>query len=111
MAYAMLAIVAVLSLIPVSNVDIQVSDKAMHFVVYFGLSAGFMVLLQQHSNIKWIVGGLVIYGIVLEILQGMTGYRYMEGLDVVANSLGVLAGVLVRFSPLPVLFRRIESRF
>lgn len=55
--------------------------------------------------------GLVLYGVVLEILQGLTGYRMMDGGDMLANSIGVLIGLAVWFSLLPHWFRRIESNF
>ena len=110
MAYAMLLIVAVLSLMPVT-VEVGVSDKTIHFLIYSCLSAGFMVLLQHSSRILWVILGLISYSALIEVLQGMTGYRYMEGLDILANSLGVMAGVIIRFTRLPLVFRTLESRF
>ena len=111
MAYATLILVAVLSLMPVPETAVNVSDKVMHFVVYFILSAGFMVLVRQQSNIVKVAIGLVLYGVALEFLQGLTGYRMMEFLDMVANSSGVVAGLLVRLTPMPVWFRMLEAKF
>ena len=53
---------------------------------------------------------LVLFGIAIEILQGLTGYRYLESMDMLANSLGVTIGVLVRLTPVPVWFRQLERR-
>lgn len=39
--------------------------------------------------------GLLVYGIVIEILQYFTGYRMLEILDVVANTLGLIFGCLI----------------
>lgn len=108
LAYATLAIVAILSLIP--SPDIGGSDKLLHFITYFILSAGFSVLVQQHQSMIAIAFGLVIYGILLEFFQGMTGYRYMDGLDMLANSVGVVVGLLVRFTAFPEWSRMLEVR-
>jgi len=105
-AYAVLAIVGVLSLIPAP--DIGVSDKSMHFVTYFALSAGFNILVKFDRSLIFVVFGLISYGILLEFLQGMTGYRYMETYDMLANTAGIICGLIVRFSFLPEWFRKIE---
>jgi glycopeptide antibiotics resistance protein len=36
--------------------------------------------------------GFIAMGIAIEFLQGMTGYRHFDVLDMVANGLGVLLG-------------------
>ena len=109
-AYAALILVAVLSLMPVPETAVNVSDKVMHFVVYFILSAGFMVLIRHQSNIVKVAIGLVFYGVALEFLQGLTGYRMFEFLDMVANSSGVIVGLMVRVTPAPVWFRMLEAK-
>jgi len=98
--------VGVLSLIPAPDID--VSDKSMHFVTYFFLSAGFTTLVRFNRSLVFVVVGLISYGILLEFLQGMTGYRLMETYDMLANSAGVVCGLIVRFSFLPEWFRKIE---
>lgn len=108
MAYAMLALVALLSLMPAP--DVGGNDKVMHFITYWLLSAGFTTLARFNRSLLWVSSGLIAYGIVLEYVQGMTGYRFLEGADMLANSAGVLCGLLIRFSPVPVWFRSIESR-
>jgi len=35
------------------------------------------------------------YGILMEVLQGFTGYRHMEGADLLADLLGLMVGHLV----------------
>lgn len=110
MAYAMLAMVGVLSLIPSPDIDIEGSDKFIHFFTYFILSTGFTVLVRFNSSLLFVAAGLISYGIVLEYLQGLTGYRFMEGYDMLANSAGVIAGLMVRLTAIPGWFRRIELR-
>ena len=109
LGYAMLALVAYVSLIPVT-IDVADSDKLLHLVTYFLLSAFFTTLVQNARRLWRVVPGLILFGVLIEILQGLTGYRYLEIMDMLANSLGVLVGVLVRLTPVPVWFRRLESR-
>ncbi|MDH3632602.1 MAG: VanZ family protein [Gammaproteobacteria bacterium] len=104
----MLLGVAVLSLMP--SPDIGVSDKLSHLVTYFFLSGWFSLLVVNRISLGWIVIGLVGYGMLIELLQGMTAYRYPEWGDVLANGAGVLAGILFYFSPLPRLLRFVDTR-
>jgi len=105
-AYVVLALVGVFSLIP--SPDIGVSDKSLHFITYFMLSAGFSTLVRFNRSMMLVVIGLIGYGVLLEFLQGMTEYRFMETYDMLANSAGVLCGLVVRLSFLPEWFRKIE---
>lgn len=111
MAYAMLAIVGVLSLVPVPDVGVEGSDKLMHFSTYFLLSAGFTTLVRFNRSLLLIFIGLISYGVLLEFLQSLTGYRYMESYDMLANSAGVVCGLLVRFSSVPLWFRQKELQY
>ena len=104
-----LALVAVVSLIPAP--DIGGSDKLWHFITYAGLSAGFSLLVQRPGQLLLAALGLILYGVVLEYLQGLTGYRTMDSADMLANSTGVILGLPVWFTALPVWFRSIEGRF
>ena len=104
----MLAGVALVSLMPAP--DIGVSDKLSHLVTYFFLSGWFSLLAVNRVSLGWTVIGLVGYGMLIELLQGMTAYRYPEWGDVLANGAGVLAGILFYFSPLPRLLRFVDSR-
>lgn len=105
----MLGVVAFLSLMP-DPPGADVNDKLLHFSAYAGLSACFSTLVRDHRQLSGVAIGLIGYGILIEILQGLTGYRFMEALDVVANSAGVMTGLLVWLTPLPSWFRRLEAR-
>ena len=100
--------VALVSLMPAP--DIGVSDKLSHLVTYFFLSGWFSLLAVNRVSLGWTVIGLVGYGMLIELLQGMTAYRYPEWGDVLANGVGVLAGILFYFSPLPRLLKFIDTR-
>ena len=104
----MLLAVAALSLMPAP--DIGVSDKLSHLVTYFLLAGWFSLLSVNRVALGWTVVGLIGYGILIELLQGMTAYRYPEWGDVLANGAGVLTGILLYFSPLPRLLKFVDSR-
>ena len=109
LGYVLLALVAYLSLAPVTT-HIPASDKTLHFVTYCGLSAFFTSLVQASRSLWLVAPGLVLFGVLLEILQGLTGYRYFELMDMLANGLGVMAGLLCRLTPMPSWLRRVEAR-
>lgn len=100
--------VALVSLMPAP--DIGVSDKLSHLVTYFFLAGWFSLLAVNRVSLGWTSVGLVGYGMLIELLQGMTAYRYPEWGDVLANGAGVLAGILFYFSPLPRLLSFIDTR-
>jgi VanZ family protein len=106
MAYILLAIVAIASLLPAP--EMGTSDKLLHLITYAFLSAVFSTLVCRNVSLFKVVPGLILFGIVLEFLQGMTGYRYMEVNDMLANSAGVFIGLLVRLTPIPRWFRQLE---
>jgi VanZ family protein len=106
LAYALLAIVALASLLPVP--DMGTSDKLLHLLTYTVLSAVFSTLVCRNISLLKVVPGLILFGILLEFLQGLTGYRYLEVNDMLANSVGVFAGLVVRLTPIPLWFRRLE---
>ena len=68
------------------------SDKVLHLVGYATLG-----VLAALSRLRWPVALVVVigWGLALEMIQGALGYRSFEWLDVVADGLGALAGVLV----------------
>lgn len=106
MAYALLVIVAIASLIPAP--ELGTSDKLLHLLTYACLSSVFSTLVCRNISLLNVVAGLIVFGIVLEFLQGMTGYRSMEVNDMLANSLGVVMGLSVRLTPIPRWLRRLE---
>lgn len=104
----MLLVVAVISLVP--SPDIGVSDKLSHLVTYFLLAGWFSLLAAKPIRLVRILIALIAYGMLIELLQGMTAYRYPEWGDVLANGIGVLVGILLYFTPLPRLLRIIDAR-
>ena len=74
---------------------VSISDKTIHFIAYFFLMLSWLyVFLKKKSflkNVKFIFIACIAFGIIIEILQGVTTtYRTLSFLDVAANTLGVL---------------------
>ncbi len=70
-------------------------DKINHFIAYGALMGWFGQLYQTIRKRLIIAIILLFLGVVLEFAQGATGYRYLDWVDAVANSFGVLIGLLV----------------
>jgi VanZ family protein len=68
------------------------SDKLLHF-------AGYAVLgvLGVLSGLRWPIAAVVAlgWGLLLEVAQGLLGYRSFEWWDVVADGLGALLGAVI----------------
>ena len=80
------------------------TDKIVHLVGYSVLMFWWAQLIFQR---RWrLAVAVVLFGIVIEWLQGFTPNRQTDALDALANSSGVLLGWLVaRLSPnLPQCF-------
>ena len=110
-AWLIILAIIVLSLMP--NPDrltpFSASDKFLHALAY-GVSMLWFGLCFNRNKLFFIGGGLVLLGIVLEFMQGQTGYRTMSLLDIIANCVGVSAGLLLSFSPLSRSLQYIEQR-
>lgn len=68
-------------------------DKAQHFIAYFGLAAMATTVIGLSRRLLWAIGGIILLGGMLEILQGYTG-RDPDIFDVIANSIGACCGTL-----------------
>lgn len=79
-------------------------DKVGHLIGYFGLS--FVFCAEWAKHIRWsnktgrwliyIASVCVLYGVVIEVLQGFVFYmRSFDYADMAANTGGVLLGVLL----------------
>jgi len=105
---AMLLAVAVVSLLPAPAIATGVNDKLSHLLVYTLLSGWFCLLARGRAAFAGSIAGLIAYGMMIEWLQGMTGYRYAEWGDVIANSAGCLLGALGYLRPLRRSFARFD---
>jgi VanZ family protein len=96
--------VAILSLgaVPKLNIglDLKSSDKYLHFIAYFTLCLLWYFALKDrlHRYVFRILipVGLILYGIILEGLQGgLTTYRTADIYDAVANTAGVIVAMFL----------------
>ena len=62
-------------------------DKAFHFLVYLALTSWFIQLLKKKYYVTTVIFFL-FQGILIEILQKLSGNRSFEIADIMANSLG-----------------------
>ena len=106
-AIGLALIIAVLSLISIKDlnpVKIRNSDKFGHLIAYACLGiAWFYYGFKHNKKIGYIFILLVVYGIILEALQGaLTSYREPDFYDILANTIGVFVGWIIMTS----LFRK-----
>tara|TARA_R110002072_G_scaffold534_2_gene3561 strand:- start:101996 stop:102349 length:354 start_codon:yes stop_codon:yes gene_type:complete len=98
-----LVLVAIICLIPIpekATPDINNFDKVIHLSVYIWLSWLAGHCLNSFKTITL----LIVYGLAIELIQPMTGYRSFEFYDILANSSGVLLGhYLFKFLKIPLL--------
>ncbi|MCW5581755.1 MAG: VanZ family protein [Luteimonas sp.] len=105
-----IAALVVLSLMPGPPMpDFEDSDKLGHFLAYFALAAGAVQLFARWSSLLGAGVGLVLLGVGMEYAQGaFTDYRMLDARDALANTIGVIAGLGTRLTPLRDLLLRLD---
>ncbi|MFK5937419.1 MAG: VanZ family protein [Sulfurimonas sp.] len=68
-------------------------DKSNHFIAFFVLYI-FMSLGYYKLSLQVKVAILLAFGLQIEIVQDLTGRSLFSGLDILADSIGVLIGIL-----------------
>jgi len=93
--YLMLLIVLVLSLLPIDQPNFSPNDKVNHLLAYAALLvSGYLA----HRHLGFAGLFVVLFGVLVEVLQGLTSYRMFSFADMLADSAGVAlgcAGILV----------------
>ncbi|MFZ7097227.1 VanZ family protein [Luteimonas dalianensis] len=107
-----IAAVVVVSLAPPPPMPpVEGGDKIGHFLAYGVLAAAAVQLYTRWPSLLGAGLGLVLMGIGLEWAQGaLTETRQMERADALANTLGVIAGLATRLTPLRDLLLHLDSR-
>lgn len=99
-----LVIIAVLSLMPVSDLPhftvFSGIDKMVHVSMYFGLAFlacwSFEINRDRMKPIYFLLSGVFMYGVLMEILQRtMHNGRNFDFRDMLANLTGAIAGILI----------------
>ena len=109
-------VIIVASLIPIPDNpplgDVPLMDKWVHFVMYGGLVfAAWLDWWLQKNKSRTCLFALVIclysalLGGLMEILQGMTGYRSSEWLDFYADVVGAVLATFISVVVLHLLRR------
>jgi VanZ family protein len=84
------------------------ADLFYHGMGYLVLSTAFAMAYPQKKGI--IATGLILQGILIEIIQPYTG-RMFEFYDMLANTLGVVLGMIIWISFLEKLFHSFTQKF
>lgn len=95
--FIILVAIAYLSLTPKEALTIG-NDKISHFIAYSVLMINIGLIV--HGSTKGMIIGVslaLLYGALMEIGQHFVPGRYMSLMDIIANSLGVLFGVIITF--------------
>lgn len=109
--FVYIALIIYLSLAPISSVmpSAAGTDKVMHIAAYAIMMIWFGLIYKARRRVIVLGIAFIILGIVLEILQGLTGYRSMEVMDMIANNAGVLIGWIAIQSRLGDILTLIEK--
>jgi len=92
--------------------EVNVNDKLIHIVVFFG----FAVLVDLASSRKpfWLWKGLplLVYGIGIEVMQYFTPFRSFSVMDMVADFAGILIYFLLKLAVLNIVkYNSEDSKF
>ena len=111
---AAIAAVVISSLLPAADVpvpDMPNGDKLLHASAYLALAAMAVQLFPRWSSLLGAGVGLVLLGIGVEYAQGvLTVDRIADARDALANTLGVIAGLGTRLTPLRDALLKFDTR-
>jgi len=99
----LVSVVIFLSLAPTQSLPdlpFPYSDKVNHVLAYTAMMFWFGQIFRKRSASLLIASCLVAMGIVLEYIQGSTGYRTFEYADMAANGIGAVAGLFLSWTRL-----------
>lgn len=88
-------LIAYFSLIPIEHEIFKgIDDKWSHFVTYLIL---FIIAKKVHTKSNYLTCAITcfIYSFIIECIQYFIPNRYFEGLDLIANSLGIFLGIVI----------------
>src|SRR4051794_27646151 len=92
--WLLVAVIIYLSLAepPSMEMPAENADKYGHALAYATVMLWFMQLYPKTRTRALIGLGLLLLGIALEFLQGMTGFRSFEYADMLADAVGIVLG-------------------
>ena len=86
------------------------SDKLAHFCAYGGMMFWFGQIFRARPASLLVAIGLILLGVILEFLQGATGYRTFDYLDMTANAIGAIVGLFLSWTRLGGMLALFERR-
>jgi len=92
------------------HVDVNFFDKYAHTFGYFVLMGWFMQLYHVRKNILQCGVLLILMGISIEFIQDLTGYRFFDIYDMMANTAGVLLAWSLSKTPFPLILSYFEKK-
>lgn len=109
-AWLLLAAVVIMSLIPgPPSPPVLTWDKSQHALAWGLLAWWFLQAWEGRRPFGWCLFLLAVAATV-ELLQGTTGYRTSDWLDMLANAVGVAIGFSLWYTPLGGALHWIEGR-
>ncbi|MGQ7846856.1 VanZ family protein [Granulosicoccus sp. 3-233] len=110
---ALILMVAIASMItiPAPLKVVMMKDKLMHTLAYAGLMGWFAQIYRHDLTRLLLAVGLVLMGVGIEYLQGMTTTRHFDVLDMVANTSGVVLAWALAYTWVGTLLARFEGLF
>jgi VanZ family protein len=86
-------------------------DKIAHVLTYIGFAILGCLMAKNRKQLLIIITACAIYGLAIEYLQSLTGYRTASVHDELANIIGLFIGVTIakiidHFRPLPAFKKR-----
>ncbi len=91
------------------NIDVVDGDKYGHLLAYAGTMWWWAQLWRTWRKRLRLAFLLAMMGVVIEFVQGATGWRTFDVMDMLANGAGVLVGWGVAMTPLGKLLVVIEK--
>lgn len=112
-AFMNIALIIFLSIVPGPKDMGQLigMDKLLHVLAYAFTMFWCRMCYSEKKHIIMFSIGLILMGGTLEIMQGLTGYRMMSAYDMIANSIGVLLGLVLARTRLSMLLSNVERLF
>lgn len=95
--------------LPAGSLELPGSDKFMHLFAYFLLTFGHTQLGLPQPVLLRRAGAFLLVSILIEVLQGQTGYRSFEVRDMIANTVGIVFGLVIG-TAMPTWLQRTEHR-
>jgi VanZ family protein len=105
-----IATIWILSLIPnPPQIGFEGEDKVGHVVAYCVMMLWWSQILIRFRDRLMIAAAFVTMGILIEFVQGWTGWRTFEVADMIADTIGVALGWCIACTPAGSALARFES--